>query len=119
MKLEFNNFTIYTDYISVNKKEINVFLALDFFEEEILDDVFELIEFVEFLKLFASNRLDTSVRYLLFDKIAANVATKEGKIKLKLYFADLDKTIFLDKFAASSLAAKFAKVLQRCVAWQE
>ena len=115
-----------TEYeMQYKTREITVFSALALLEKEdgkyykVIDDVFELIDFIELLKAFIGNKLITKKTYKIGDSFTATTATKNGNMSLSILFTGYSSKLYLDKFECSSLAAKFSKILQRCEAWQE
>ena len=106
-------------------REITVFSRLNLLEEkegiyyQVIDDIFEVIDLIELLKAFSSNKLDTTKTYKIGNSFTAKTASKNGNMSLSILFAGYSYKLYLDKFECSSLAAKFGKILQRCEVWQE
>lgn len=114
------------EYKFKNKtKEITIFKSLFFLEKEekkyysVISDIFVFIDLIEVLKAFNGNKLNTEKEYNLSDKFTAKIAQKDGNINLKIHFTNFSRSLHLDKFECSSLAAKFSKILNRCEVWQE
>ncbi len=148
MKFEFDNFVVYTEtkviqmretiivatgingskpsgYVEKQKtKEIIIFKQLNFMDStenkyyRVLDDIFNFIDFIEIIKSFIGNKLEALELYK-FEKFEVNVANKNKKVYLKIHFKNYAESLFLEKYQASTLAAKFSKILQRCEPWQE
>jgi hypothetical protein len=109
-------------YAKVNKtKNINIFAGLGQKGDNrfLIDDLFLFIDFIEVLKAFANNKLNTDKEYNFNDKFTAKVVSKNKIFYLKIRFKKLSFDLFYDKFEATSLSAKFSKILSRCEAWQE
>jgi len=106
-------------------KEITVFDGLYFKEKSdkeyylVISDIFTFIDFIEILKAFNGNKLNTSKEYKISDKFTAKTTQKDGDMFLKIHFKNYSNNLYLDKFECSSLAAKFSKIIQRCEVWQE
>ena len=115
-----------TEYeMQYKTREITVFSALALLEKEdgkyyqVIDDIFEVIDLIELLKAFSSNKLDTTKTYKIGNSFTAKIASKNGNMSLSILFAGYSYKLYLDKFECNSLSAKFSKILQRCEAWQE
>jgi hypothetical protein len=104
------------------------FYIYDSFHEnycKVIDDLFTIIDLVELLKAFNGNKLDANKDYyeiVDFENTIlckAEVVSKDGRMSLRVWFAALKESFYIDKFECSSLAAKLTKILQKCEAWQE
>jgi len=104
-------------------KEITIFKLCAIKNNEqyyaVIFDIFIFIDFIEILKAFSGNKLNTSKEYHISNKFTARTAQKDGDMYLKIHFTNYSTNLYLDKFECSSLSAKFSKILQRCEAWQE
>jgi hypothetical protein len=106
-------------------REFTVFEQLNLFQKDeekyyqVINDLFDFIDFVEILKFFVNNKLDTSKTYQIGNSFTANVIPKDDTIKLKIHFTGWEYSMHFDKFESSSYIAKFSKALQRCELWQE
>ena len=142
MKYEFYNFVITTEteklvlpdqfvaaknikngkpcnYKLIHKtKQITVFESLNIDNISLISDIFELIDLIEILKAFSSNKLTTDKEYQ-FNNFSAKLVQKDKMFSVRIKFNDLNYSLFYDKFEATALAAKFSKILNRCEAWQE
>ena len=90
----------------------------------VISDMFIFIDFIEILKAFNTNKLDTSLIYTIGNSIIGNSFTaktvqKNGYTRLFISFTNHQRELYLNKFDCSSLAAKFGKILQKCEAWQD
>jgi hypothetical protein len=100
-----------TDFHLKDKKRmIKIFEDISYNSYMVIDNLFDFIEFIELLKAFSSNKLNTERTYK-FKYYEAKIVNKNKIFNLCLYLQK-DK-IFLDKFETSSLAAKFSKILQK------
>ena len=113
-------------YKEVHKiREFTVFNGLNFKEEQdgkfyrVINDLFDFIDLIEVLKAFTGNKLDTDKTYKISDRFTAKIVQKNQKIYLSIHFTNYSNKLYLDKFKASSLSAKFSKILSRCEPWQE
>jgi hypothetical protein len=104
-------FTIFNDLYLIEKKDGKYY--------RVINDLFNFIDFIEILKAFSGNKLDTEKEYKLGKSFTAKTAQKNGKMSLRVHFTNYSYDLFLDKFECSSLASKFQKILSRCEAWQE
>ena len=106
-------------------REFTVFDGLNFKEESdkkfyrVIDDIFDFIDLIEILKAFTGNKLDIEKTYNPNNKFTAKIVQKNQKISLSIHFTNYSNKLYLDKFEANSLSAKFSKILSRCEPWQE
>ena len=92
-------------------RQIQIFKSLYYRSKKIVITVFDFIDFIELLKAFNSNKLNSEKTYK-FSTYDAKVVSKEKIFYLCLIIPG-EKKLYLDKFEASSLAAKFGKILQK------
>jgi len=124
-KLSYSKSKIELYELVPRSRDFTVFSHLNFREERdgkyysVISDVFVFIDFVEVLKAFSGNKLNTEKEYNLSNKFTAKITQKDKNIYLKIHFKNYSNSLFLDKFECSSLAAKFSKILQKCEPWQE
>lgn len=85
----------------------------------VISDIFDLIDFIEMLKSFANNKLDTDKIYKINDVFTAKTAQKDKKISLQITFENWTYSHYFGKFEAASLAAKLSKILSKVEAWQD
>ncbi len=80
-------------------------------------NLFEVIEFIEVLKGYASKKLNPIKEYS-FSFFSAKISEKNKIEKLRISLKDFDD-LFFDKLECNILVAKFQKTIQRCEPWQE
>jgi len=102
------------------EKEIIVFSELCYGVEErpvIQNNIFQLIDFIELLKAFSSNKLQQKKDYRINENIVGRIGMKNGFVTLRLDFLHYDPIRF-EKYECSALAAKLSKILSKCEPWR-
>jgi len=128
-EFHFNDFIFITDkrmYTFHDKKSdkkrdeiITKFSALRFFCKthdkyyDVISSTVQLIDLITILNSFYNNKLDTEEIYDL-NVFIAKVVSKDKKIYLSILFKNYENSLFLNKFEAGSLHAKFQKYLNQC-----
>jgi len=105
-------------------RDITIFKCLDYLETTeqryitLIDNIFDFIEIIEFMKGFSSNKLTTDKIYYR-NNFTITMSDISGIKKLNIKFKKNPNSFFLEKMECILLAAKFSKILSRCEAWQE
>jgi hypothetical protein len=117
MEYRFNNFVILT-----TKEEYKTNFKVIAWKEtenqkeytELTKDMFSLIDFIEVLKGFTANKMDTSTLYE-FEFFTAKVkgGGEDKRVVLSIKFTKLNKFIQVDKLKAQIIASKISKVISR------
>jgi len=108
---------------TAREKEIKIFDNLYFLCDienksySVISNLMHLLEFIEILKGFSSNKLDVGTVYK-FEKFSAKIAQKKGKESISIVFNNFDPAYF-SKFECNLIAAQLNKIISRCEAWQE
>jgi len=108
-----------TKYIKTRKtREFSIFDLLFWNGEQVIDDLFVLIDFIELLKAYNQKKLDPGETYKVGGYfIGKIVRNKQDKEVLEINFKNHTKLLHLDRFKCASIAAKIGKILQKCEAY--
>ena len=92
-------------------KTYSIFTSVIYKNDVFIDDIFDFIDLVEILKAFSSNKLNPDKKYK-FNNFDAKLTKQKNVFYLHFEIKEEHK-LYLDKFEATALAAKFSKILQK------
>ena len=115
------------EYELVNQfRRYTTFKSLSYMENDkkhyqVIDDLLDMIEFIELIKSFNSNKLNANKTYINHKYSAKIVLKDREEPYLSIKFTNFEKALNLDKFECAALAAMFTKIIQKCEIepWQE
>ena len=100
-------------YEEFNKKRYFYKLeSLNYFNNILTKDLFEVIAFVNCLNGYASNKFDIDKSYE-FESFSCKLTSKNKKIYLSIKFFSENEIFFYDKLEATVLAAQINKIISK------
>ena len=100
-------------YEEFNKKRYFYKLeSLNYFNNILTKDLFEVIAFVNCLNGYASNKFDIDKSYD-FESFSCKLNSKNKKIYLSIKFFNENEIFFYDKIEATILAAQINKIISK------
>lgn len=95
------------------------FLLLRFRDSFVTDALLDVIDLIEVLRGFCSNRMISGKEYQIpgqqaGDQLICTTKSKKGNVYLFIYKNEKIKNVLLDKLQCAQLAAKMSKVINSC-----
>ena len=100
-------------YEEFNKKRYLVKLeSLNYFNNILTKDLFEVIAFVNCLNGYASNKFDIDKSYE-FESFSCKLQSQNKKINIAVKFLNENEIFFYDKLEATVIAAQINKIISK------